>query len=132
MSNKLADLCRLSATIRLQLCTYICNQILSSSHQRNRHGHKSSKKMSMHGDNKVDIPYLKNSQALSRKSSNSRLYSATGQTKLNAAVEWIRLSNPAQLPAKVPTQQFRSALFPHMHINLIPLPTMTKLATKER
>ena len=57
--------------------------------------------------NKVDISYLKTSRVFFLHCS------ATGQSKLNAAIEWISLarqSHHVQLPAKVLTQQFRSTL----------------------
>ena len=65
--------------------------------------------------NKTDISYLKTSRVLFflHKSSNWRLCSATDQSKLNGAVEWIGLSRQShhvQLPVKVLTQQFRRAL----------------------
>ena len=57
--------------------------------------------------NKTDISYLKTSRVFFTSSE------GCGQSKLNAAVEWISLarqSHHVQLPAKVMTQQLRSAL----------------------
>ena len=62
---------------------------------------------------KTDISYQKTSRVFLHKSSNWRLCSATGQSKLSAAVERISLarqSHHVQLPAKMLTQQFHSAL----------------------
>ena len=57
--------------------------------------------------NKTDISYLKTSRVLFYTN-----HSIEGcvQQQINAAVEWIRQSHHVALPAKVLTQQFRSAL----------------------